>query len=199
MAVYSKPYIINLYVPSGSEQNLLEKLHGANVSQPTDKSNFLNRLGRLIAQIGSGTVDMGVQTYPTMYSTWVSAKADFDFAGQPSANDYCQIGARQFIFKASGANASNDEVNIGANLAATMAALVAQINNSSDAITSSYVVAMVKDADSVTVACSKPGRIGNMFAIKKSGTNISVSNDSNGCLTGGVETLPDALGTLNIA
>jgi len=190
--------MVYIYAASGAEQSLMEKLHGGNIAQPTEGVDFFNRLARLIGGIASGSVDMGVQVYPTMYSTWVKATADFNFAGLPSANDYCQIGARKFVFKVS-ANSANDEVTIGGDVASTMSNLVNQVNASTDAITASYVSAAVKDADSVTISCSKPGRIGNMFAIVKSGANISISGDSNGCLSGGVETLPNAYGKLVIA
>ena len=190
--------MIYLYTAAGSEQSLLEKLHGGDLAQPTDKSNFLNRLSRLIGAVAGGAADLGIQVYPTMYSTWVAANADFVFAGQPSANDYCQVGARKFTFKVSGDSAL-DEVTIGGSVATTIANLVARINASTDAITASYVTSVVKNATTVTVLCSKRGRLGNMFAIVKSGANISISGDSNGCLGGGVETLPDALGSLVIA
>ncbi|CAD5276668.1 conserved hypothetical protein [Bosea sp. 62] len=123
------------------------------------------------------------------YAMPPTAFGSYTFSGQPAPADTITIKGTAITFVASGA--AGNQVNIGANLAATLASLVAFLNESADAnlVAMTYTV-----VGSVLYCISKAtGTGGNAYTIAKSGTNIAVSGAT---LSGGAGT--DVSGILKL-
>lgn len=123
------------------------------------------------------------------YAMPPTAFGSFTFSGQPAPSDTITIKGTAVTFVASGA--TGNQVNIGGNLAATLASLVAFLNESADVnlVAMTYTV-----VGSVLYCISKAtGAGGNAYTIAKSGTNIAVSGAT---LSGGAGT--DVSGILKL-
>lgn len=123
------------------------------------------------------------------YAKAPTAFGSFTFAGQPSPADTISINGTTVTFVASGA--TGNQVNIGTDLAATLAATQAFLNASADTNLDDLTYSVV---GSVLYAVAKAsGAGGNAITIAKSGTNITVSGAT---LTGGSGT--DVSGILKL-
>lgn len=105
------------------------------------------------------------------YAKAPTAFGSFTFSGQPAPSDTITINGVAITFVASGA--VGNQVVIGANLAETLASLVALLNASADADLSAMTYSV---AGSVLYCVAKASGVGgNAITIAKSGTNIAVS------------------------
>lgn len=117
------------------------------------------------------------------------------FDGQPAADSAVTINGTAFTFKATGA--TGNQVNIGANVAATVTALAAALNAS--AVAGVSAATYTANGAVLTIAHDAAGLSGNAFTIVAgAGSNASASG---GTLTGGTvahvfasgaDDLPDA-------
>ena len=107
----------------------------------------------------------------------VKASGTITFADQPSADDSVTVGTTTLTFKS--ADPGENEVLIGADLAATLDNLIAALP---DSVTGS------KSSGVVTVTAKTAGTAGNSIALAKSGTDITVSGAT---LSGGVDEVVD--------
>lgn len=122
----------------------------------------------VVATAGAGT------TVPA--GTAQKAAGAITFASNPSANDTVTLGGTAVTFKASGA--TGNQVNIGANLAATMTALAAFAAASAD--TNIVKASYAATATALNITYNVPGTAGNAFTIA-----ASVATPSGATLTGG--------------
>lgn len=101
-----------------------------------------------------------------------SASGTITFSAQPAADSTVTINGVVFTFKASGA--TGNQVNIGANLAATMTALATALNGSADPSVDDATY--VGGATTLTVTHDTAGLAGNAFTLAAGvGSNGTVS------------------------
>lgn len=112
-----------------------------------------------------------------------------NFSGQPSANDTITVCGTAVTFVTSGA--TGNQVNIGADLAATLAGLTALINPSSDTNLSKVTANVV--GSKVYFTADLAGTAGNAYTLAKSSSAITLSGAT---LSGGSGT--DCSATLGI-
>lgn len=105
------------------------------------------------------------------YASAPTAFGSFTFSGQPAPSDTVTINGTAVTFVA-GAPVGN-QVQIGADLATTLASLVAFLNASADANLSALTYHVVGSV--LYAVYDTPGTGGNAITIAKSGTNIAVS------------------------
>lgn len=102
------------------------------------------------------------------------------FAAQPANNDTITVNGVVFTFKTV-AGASPD-IQIGANLAATLLTAAAILNASVNASVASATYGST--ATTITISHDTPGTTGNAFTLAENGADITVSGAT---LTGGVD------------
>ena len=126
--------------------------------------------------LASGTI-----TFSTAVPTAAArASGTISLSGQPTADtDSFTINGTQLVFKASGA--TGNQVNIGLDQAATLAALLVVLNASVDAQLVKFTYAS-NLTTTITATAKVWGTAGNSLTLAKSGTNLAVSG---GNLTGG--------------
>lgn len=114
----------------------------------------------------------------------VAATGAITFSAQPAVNSTISVGGTTFTFVASGA--TGNQVNIGANLAATMTALAAALNAS--AVPGVAAATYGSTATQLTITHDTLGHIGNAFALAASTSPASNGTVSGATLSGGVNT-----------
>lgn len=166
----------------GEEQNLIESPdlgYGREMLDPSQ--DVANDEGDLVVGVDERAFGYWLtHTFGEPTTTGaVAATGDITFSAQPAAGSTVTINSVAWTFRASGA--SGNEVNIGVNLAATMTALAAALNGSSDPLVSAATY--TAHATSISIAHDTAGVGGNAFTLAKSGTsNATVSGAT---LTGG--------------
>ncbi len=118
---------------------------------------------------------------PTNAGT-VAATGAITFTAQPLANSTLTINGTLFTFVASGA--VGNQVNIGANLAATMTALASALNAS--VVTGVALATYTGTATALTMVHDALGVTGNSFTLAASTTPASNGTVSAATLTGGL-------------
>jgi hypothetical protein len=115
----------------------------------------------------------------TVNAAGAAATGNISFSGQPTASDTITIAGTAVTFVASGA--TGNQVNIGANITATLAALLTFLQASSDVNLVKCTYAVVGSQLNITAAAV--GTAGNALTLAKTGTVETVSGAT---LTGGV-------------
>lgn len=124
--------------------------------------NLANYINSLAGGVKSASLEFKVGA--------VKASLVGTFTGAPTADETITINGVAFTAKDSGA--TGDQFNIGANVTATAAALVAAINASSTAGIVGVVTAS-NVAGAVTVTCVVPGLVGNAIVVAESMSNFA--------------------------
>jgi hypothetical protein len=124
----------------------------------------------------TGTITLS-QAAPTTLAA--RATGTVTFSGQPSDNDTVTFNGVAITFKS--AAGASPEIQIGADLATTIATMVSVLNASANA--SLAIATYTGDATHLYISHDAPGTGGNSITLAKSGTNISVSGAT---LSGGV-------------
>jgi phage tail sheath gpL-like len=114
----------------------------------------------------------------------VAASGTLTFTGQPTANQTVTIGGTVVTFVASGA--TGPQVNIGASATATVAALLAFLQGSTDANISKATYA-ASGTLAITVTYGLSGQVGNAFTLATTVTGATVSGAT---LSGGLNGAP---------
>ncbi len=117
---------------------------------------------------------------PTSTGT-IAATGSIAFSAQPAANSTVTINGTAFTFVASGA--TGNQVNIGANLAATMTALATALNAS--AVPGVAVATYTGAAAALTILHDTVGAAGNAFTLAASTSPASNGTVSGATLSGG--------------
>jgi hypothetical protein len=118
---------------------------------------------------------------PTTAGT-VAATGSITFSAQPAVNATVTINGTAFTFVASGA--TGNQVNIGANLAATMTALAVALNAS--VVPGVALATYTGTATALTMVHDTLGSAGNAFTLAASTTPASNGTVSGATLTGGL-------------
>lgn len=118
---------------------------------------------------------------PTTAGT-IAATGAINFSAQPLANSTVTINGTAFTFVASGA--TGNQVNIGANLAATMTALATALNAS--AVPGVAAATYTGAAAALTIVHDTLGTTGNSFTLAASTSPVSNGTPTGATLTGGV-------------
>lgn len=108
------------------------------------------------------------------------ASGTITYTGLPIANETITIGGKVLTYKAASGN--ENEITIGADATAT-AVNTAAIINANSALKGLVLATSVEGV--VTVACTVPGRIGNIITLAEAATNTAVSGTT---LTGATAT-----------
>jgi hypothetical protein len=111
----------------------------------------------------------------------VAATGAINFSAQPVANSTVTINGTVFTFVASGA--TGNQVNIGANLAATMTALATALNAS--AVPGVAAATYTGSAAALTIVHDTLGTAGNAFTLAASTSPVSNGTVTAATLTGG--------------
>jgi hypothetical protein len=114
----------------------------------------------------------------------IAATGSIAFSAQPLANSTVTINGTVFTFVASGA--TGNQVNIGANLAATMTALAAALNAS--AVPGVAAATYTGAAAALNIVHDTLGATGNTFSLAASTSPASNGTPSGATLTGGTST-----------
>lgn len=126
------------------------------------------------------------------YATGTAASGYVTFNGQPAVNDTLTIHSTVITFKASGA--TGNQVNIGANIAATLANLQAFLLGAGSPFTT---MSYYTDGVSIQhIQATATGTAGNAFTLSTTSANIAVSGAtlSGGTSSGSTIILADDLG-----
>ena len=113
-----------------------------------------------------------------------AASGSIAFSAQPTANSTVTINGTVFTFVASGA--TGNQVNIGANLAATMTALATALNAS--VVPGVAAATYTGAAAALNILHDTPGAAGNSFTLAASTSPVSNGTVSGATLTGGTST-----------
>ena len=111
----------------------------------------------------------------------VAATGSFTFSAQPVASSTITVAGTVFTFVASGA--VGNQINIGANLAATMTALAAVLNAS--VVPAVAAATYTATANAINIVFDALGHAGNAFTLAASTTPASNATPSGATLTGG--------------
>ena len=111
----------------------------------------------------------------------VAATGSFTFSAQPVASSTITVAGTVFTFVASGA--VGNQINIGANLAATMTALAAVLNAS--VVPAVAAATYTATANAINIVFDALGHAGNAFTLAASTTPPSNATPSGATLTGG--------------
>lgn len=114
----------------------------------------------------------------------IAATGSIAFSAQPLANSTITINGTVFTFVASGA--TGNQVNIGANLAATMTALATALNAS--AVPGVAAATYTAAAAALNIVHDTLGAAGNGFTLAASTSPASNGTPSGATLTGGINT-----------
>ena len=130
--------------------------------------------GKVIRQdmrLGEGSLALLDFTHSgTAISAYAAASGSFTFAAQPTAGDTITLNGTVVTFVASGA--AGNQVNIGADLSATMTALAAFLNASADAqISLCTYAAQNSGSNRLGVYYKSSGILGNSFTLASSSGN----------------------------
>lgn len=111
----------------------------------------------------------------------VAATGSFTFSAQPVASSTITVAGTVFTFVASGA--VGNQINIGANLAATMTALAVVLNASG--VPAVAAATYTATANAINIVFDALGHAGNAFTLAASTTPPSNATPSGATLTGG--------------
>ena len=111
----------------------------------------------------------------------VAATGSFTFSAQPVASSTITVAGTVFTFVASGA--VGNQINIGANLAATMTALAVVLNASG--VPAVAAATYTATANAINIVFDALGHAGNAFTLAASTTPASNATPSGATLTGG--------------
>lgn len=111
----------------------------------------------------------------------VAATGSLTFSAQPVASSTITVAGTVFTFVASGA--VGNQINIGANLAATMTALAVVLNAS--VVPAVAAATYTATATAINIAFDALGHAGNAFTLAASTTPASNATPSGATLTGG--------------
>ena len=111
----------------------------------------------------------------------VAATGSFTFSAQPVASSTITVAGTVFTFVASGA--VGNQINIGANLAATMTALAAVLNAS--VVPAVAAATYTATANAINIVFDALGHAGNAFTLAASTTPASNATPSGATLSGG--------------
>lgn len=111
----------------------------------------------------------------------VAATGSFTFSAQPVASSTITVAGTVFTFVASGA--VGNQINIGANLAATMTALAVVLNAS--VVPAVAAATYTATANAINIVFDALGHAGNAFTLAASTTPPSNATPSGATLTGG--------------
>ena len=111
----------------------------------------------------------------------VAATGSFTFSAQPVASSTITVAGTVFTFVASGA--VGNQINIGANLAATMTALAVVLNAS--VVPAVAAATYTATATAINIVFDALGHAGNAFTLAASTTPASNATPSGATLTGG--------------
>ncbi len=111
----------------------------------------------------------------------VAATGSFTFSAQPVASSTITVAGTVFTFVASGA--VGNQINIGANLAATMTALAVVLNASG--VPAVAAATYTATATAINIVFDALGHAGNAFTLAASTTPASNATPSGATLTGG--------------
>ena len=111
----------------------------------------------------------------------VAATGSFTFSAQPVASSTITVAGTVFTFVASGA--VGNQINIGANLAATMTALAVVLNAS--VVPAVAAATYTATANAINIVFDALGHAGNAFTLAASTTPASNATPSGATLTGG--------------
>lgn len=111
----------------------------------------------------------------------VAATGSFTFRAQPVASSTITVAGTVFTFVASGA--VGNQINIGANLAATMTALAVVLNAS--VVPAVAAATYTATANAINIVFDALGHAGNAFTLAASTTPPSNATPSGATLTGG--------------
>ncbi|RSV44415.1 hypothetical protein CA234_03090 [Sphingomonas sp. ABOLE] len=152
---------------------------GREPQDPTD--DVLNNTGDVVVPVDARAFGYWLMLY---FGAPASGNGDpamgkIIFTAQPAVDSTVSVAGVAFTFKASGA--AGNQVNLGADLPATLAALATKLNASADAGVSAATYS--SDATSLTVTHDTPNATGNAFALAAGvGSNGTTSGDT---LSGG--------------
>ncbi|WP_439398709.1 hypothetical protein ACRQ5Q_15140 [Bradyrhizobium sp. PMVTL-01] len=206
-------YDISSYVSAASQVGGAIGFYAVRVSDGTDVAATANIQSSALTLTGkyTGTLGNGI-TYSLQYGSLANsylaivafpgfvpeqfnnvvgptpASASYTFTGQPTANDTITIAGSAVTFVASGATGL--QVNLGANLAATLSNLLTFLQGSSDTGLVKCVYSLSGSVLTVTAnqtqgTGTNAGTGGNALTVAKTSTNITVSGAT---LTGGTGT-----------
>lgn len=206
-------YDISSYVSAASQVGGAIGFYGVRVSDGTDlaataniQSSALTLTGKYTGTLGNGITYslqfgslansfMAIVAFPgfvpEQFNNVVGptpASGSFTFTGQPAANDTITIAGSAVTFVASGATGL--QVNIGANLAATLSNLLTFLQGSADTglVKCTYSLSgsvLTVIANQTQGTGTNAGTGGNALTLAKVATNITVSGAT---LTGGIGT-----------
>ena len=125
----------------------------------------------------------------------MAATGSITFSAQPAVNSTVTINGTAFTFVASGA--TGNQVNIGANLAATMTALAVALNAS--VVAGVALATYTGTATALTMVYDVLGSTGNTFTLAASTTPASNGTVSAATLTGGLNAHTFHVGQLDPA
>ena len=152
---------------------------GREPQDPTD--DVLNNTGDVVVPVDARAFGYWLKLYfgaPTS-GNGDAATGKIVFSAQPAADSIVTIAGVPFTFKATGA--TGNQVNLGADLAATITALVAKLNASADAGVAAATYS--GDATTLTITHDTLNATGNAFTIAAgAGSNGTASGDT---LSGG--------------
>lgn len=114
-----------------------------------------------------------------------SPVANMVFSGQPAANDRLVIGTTTFTFVASGA--TGNQINIGANLAATLANATTVIN--ANATESPIITASNNGSTTLTITSDTTGPANNAYVTGWTFASATINHNASGAATSGSKTL----------
>jgi len=177
------------YTKGGVEVSVSTDTHKVEVDQfgktPINES-ILGRECKVKVPMAETTIENMVKIMPgaTLVQTGgVKATGNLDFAGNPTDGQTIVLNGKTVTFKTAGAIAANLEVNIAGNIDATLAALVAMLNASTEpAIAVAQYAADTAD-DQLDITYGEFGTAGNAYTI---GAGTSGATASGATLAGGV-------------
>jgi len=176
---YQVPFVSN---GLGEEQGLIESDLLGQGRDPFDPTyDAANDTGDLTVPVDARNFGLWLKLY---FGAPVTTAADaatgsWTFSAQPAAGSTITVNGVAFTFRAGGA--AGNEVNIGANLGATMTAVAAALNGSAEADVALATYAAT--ATGVTVTYDAAGLAGNAFTLAASAT--STAKPSGATLAGG--------------
>lgn len=135
-----------------------------------DVQGFLRRLRSYVDRLLVGSSHAEITATLDTGGSGDNAVEEITFTGVGVADETVTIGGLALTWKASAA--SESEVTIGANQAASQANLAAAINAHSAL---KGIVSAAVSGNDVVVTAVQPGRAGNLISIAEAGTNTAIT------------------------